>query len=101
MRIVSVFFFIAAGLMVLMALFSLLWGALGIIMVVVFGAFALLMGYAGTWLRDAARQFSHGVAHNEEISLGQGFRALRSFFIMYGIFNILGLLKAVWDAVSV
>ncbi len=96
MRIVSVFFFILAGLMGLMAVISLFGGAMGLIMMIVMGAFAVLMAMAGMWLRDAARQFSQGVLHNEEICLGQGFRALRSFFVMYGIFNILGLIKTLW-----
>ena len=100
MRIVSIFFFLFAGVMGLMALFSLFAGAMGLIMMVVLGGFAVLMAMAGMWLRDAARQFSHGVAHNEEICLGQGFRALRSFFIMYGIFNIIGLIKSIWDATN-
>ena len=100
MRIVSVFFFVFAGLMALMALVSLLGGAMGIIMMFVLGAFAVLMGFAGNWLRDAASHFSQGVATNEEISLGFGFRALRRFFIMYGIFNIIGLLAAVWDVLG-
>lgn len=97
MRIVSVFFFVFCGLMTLGAVISLFGGAMGVIMMILLGAFAVLMGMAGMWLRDAARQFTQGVLHNEEICLGQGFRALRSFFIMYGIFNILGLVKTLWD----
>ncbi|MBW2453514.1 MAG: hypothetical protein JRI68_03340 [Deltaproteobacteria bacterium] len=73
---------------------------MGLIMMILAGGFAVLMAFAGTWLRDAARQFSQGVLHNEEICLGQGFRALRSFFIMYGIFNILGLAKTLWDVAN-
>jgi hypothetical protein len=100
MRIVSIFFYVFAGLMGVMALLSLFGGAMGLVMMILAGGFAVLMVMAGTWLRDAARQFSHGVTHNEEICLGQGFRALRSFFIMYGIFNIIGLVKSIWDATN-
>lgn len=62
-------------------------------------AYAILLFLGATWLRSAAVSFYDGVLSDAEQPLAQGFRKLRLYMILYGIFGILGLLANVAELV--
>jgi len=49
-------------------------------------AYAVLAFLGATWLRRAARHFYEGVMLDHESPLARGFRNLRLYLILYGIF---------------
>jgi hypothetical protein len=58
-------------------------------------ATTVLLFLGGVWLRQSAFHFYDGVLSNAEHALAQGFRKLRLYMILYGIWGILQLLKTV------
>jgi hypothetical protein len=62
-------------------------------------AYAILLFLGATWLRGAAVNFYDGVLSDAEQPLAQGFRKLRLYMILYGIFGILGLLGNVAELI--
>ncbi|MBW2735881.1 MAG: hypothetical protein JRH20_26135 [Deltaproteobacteria bacterium] len=100
MRIVSVFMFIFAGILVLTALFLGLGSGLGNIpnQPIPMGYFAVgILLYSivsllsGIWIRGAAGHFYEGVMSDSPAPLALGFRRLRLYLILYGLVGILGL----------
>ena len=95
----------------LIAVFSLLafimggsMGGLGVrggvklmLMIGLFLVTAVLFAIAATWLRQAALALSHGVLTNEELSLALGFRNLRNYLVLYGIWHVLLLGVTIWQ----
>lgn len=61
--------------------------------------YAALAFLGATWLRRAARHFYEGVMLDHESPLARGFGNLRLYFILYGIFTVLGLAAEVAKAV--
>ena len=61
--------------------------------------YAALAFCGATWLRRAARHFYEGVMRDHESPLALGFRNLRLYLILYGIFTVLGLVAEVVKAV--
>jgi hypothetical protein len=110
MRIVSTFFFIGGALMALGTLFALVGGgaalsrsgglgatggaAVGVGLFVMLATTVLLF-LGGAWLRQSAFHFYDGVLSNAEHALAQGFRKLRLYMILYGVWGILQLIKTV------
>lgn len=106
MRIVSVCQYIATGLLVVAALFmvamiskldsgSLSGNATKITIGISIGAMlliGLLLIVGARWLRRSANQFDEGVLGNEEAPLAAGFRYLRAYLILYGIYGVVNLL---------
>lgn len=107
MRIVSALQYALGALVVVGALFfscrfaalsgrtgaALLGVTLGAMLI--YGTLAFL---GATWLRRAARHFLEGVVRDHESPLARGFRNLRLYFILYGIFTVLGLAAEVVKA---
>ncbi len=54
-------------------------------------AYAVLLFLGATWLRRAAVNFYEGVISDHESPLALGFRNLRLYLILYGIFAVIGL----------
>ncbi|MCC6749338.1 MAG: hypothetical protein IT371_16865 [Deltaproteobacteria bacterium] len=52
---------------------------------------AVLLFLGATWLRRAALHFYDGVLSDAQSPLASGFRHLRLYLIMYGLFGVLGL----------
>lgn len=116
MRIVGVFYYILGALVgvgVLLALISggamLLgvggglgakWGELVVVAVAIFGALAVLLILGAVFLRRAAFHFYDGILSDTESSLARGFRKLRIYLILFGIYGILELVKDVIELVS-
>lgn len=113
MRIVSVFLFVFGGLTGLGALAVVVGGGVGmtrglglmqgglaagggLMLFVVAGLFIL----SGAWLRQSAFHFYDGVLSNAESALAQGFRKLRLFLILYGIYSLLQLAGGIYQAVT-
>jgi hypothetical protein len=63
--------------------------------------YAVLAFLGATWLRRAARYFYEGVVRDHESPLALGFRNLRLYLILYGIFTVLGLVAEVVKAAMV
>jgi len=55
-------------------------------------AYTILLFLGATWLRGAAVNFYDGVLSDAEQPLAHGFRKLRLYMILYGVFGIIGLL---------
>ena len=58
-------------------------------------AYTILLFLGATWLRGAAVSFYDGVLSDAEQPLAHGFRKLRLYMILYGVFGIIGLLANV------
>lgn len=113
MRIVATFFYICGGLLAAVAVISLitgssmmdkasslqqggiLAGSAGVMLIVV-----VLLFLSGAWLRSAAFHFYDGVLSDAESALAQGFRKLRLFLILYGIYALLGLAENIYQLVA-
>jgi hypothetical protein len=65
-------------------------GVVGVAIVLPVLVVMLFLG--AMWLRSAAQHFHDGILSNAEQPLARGFRALRKYLILYGIFGILGML---------
>jgi hypothetical protein len=116
MKIVSTFLYIGAALCAVASLFSLLTGLTSLA-----GPFAIrgeaatagglasgsflvmtvLFGLAATWLRRSATHFYEGVLSNAERPLADGFRNLRLYLILYGLYSILVLALNVAQIVGI
>jgi|GEM_PF-4389342 hypothetical protein len=110
MRIVSVCQYIATGLLVVAGIFmfvllskidtggfagssaSKITIGMSIATILLIGLL-LLMG--ARWLRASANQFDEGVLANEEAPLAGGFRQLRVYLILYGIYGIINLVMTI------
>jgi hypothetical protein len=68
----------------------------GVMMIVV----SVLMFFAATWLRQAAFHFYDGILSNTELALATGFRKLRLYLILYGLYAILGLAGEIYNLVG-
>jgi hypothetical protein len=55
----------------------------------------LLLFFGATWLRQAATHFYDGVLSDAERPLAHGFRKLRLYLILYGIFGVISLVTDV------
>jgi len=109
MRIVSTFFFIFGALLAVFSLIAIVGGgsmlgragssglAGGLFAgSMIFMLFVTVMLFvAGAWLRQSAYHFYDGVLSNAEHALAQGFRKLRLYMILYGVYGILQLINTV------
>ena len=59
-----------------------------------FGLAGALFFMAGTWLREAGNQFARGVGGDDVGTIGAGFRTLRRYLILFGVFEGLQLAAA-------
>lgn len=100
MRAMSTFLYVGMGLMVLGACGMAASGQ-GMFAAVAMLLFVTLIGMSATWLRSAASGFERGILGDDEMTLGQGFRSLRAYLILYGIFSIIGLISNVVEGASV
>ena len=89
MRALSTFFYVALALMVVGTCAVVFGGGIG--EAIIFLVAVALMAMAATWLRSAASGFERGVLGDDEMTLGQGFRSLRAYLMLFGIFSILSL----------
>ncbi len=92
MRGLSTLYYVGLGGIVLLLSCTMLAPAPGAAKGVILGiilAVVLWLGVVATWLRSAAGGFERGVLSDDEITLGQGFRSLRAYLILTGIFSIL------------
>jgi hypothetical protein len=62
---------------------------------IAFVVIGVLVALASSWLRGAADGFERGVSSDDEFTIGQGFRNLRAYLILMGVFSILSLLNTV------
>ena len=76
-------------------------GGAGFIAAIAMLVVVVLIGMAATWLRSAGTDFERGVFSDDEFPIGQGFRSLRAYLIMFGIIGILGLLSNIKTALEV
>jgi len=111
MRIVSTFFFVFGALLAVFSLIALIGGGAalsrggggayggGILAgsVVVMILITVMLFFAGAWLRQSAYHFYDGVLSNAEFALAQGFRKLRLYMILYGIYGILQPINTIWQ----
>lgn len=58
-------------------------------------AYTVLLVLGATWLKRAALNFYEGVISDHESPLALGFRNLRLYLILYGIFSVIGLVSQV------
>lgn len=101
MRGLSIFFYIGIGLVSIVSC-----GAMATVGFGNSGASAAIIGVAiGTavliaatvFLREAASGFERGVYSDDEMTLGAGFRSLRIYLIIFGVFGILSMLSTLWE----
>jgi hypothetical protein len=100
MRGLSIVLYLLVGLVMLGSFGLLMTADMPGLLLAIFAAFGALLGAAATWLRGAAEGFERGVASDDEMTLGQGFRNLRAYLILTGIFSVLSLLSAVYEAIG-
>jgi hypothetical protein len=111
MRIVAVSEWVAAGLLVVGGLIALSLvsrlGSLdsvaprsGSLMLGAVFVMALLFVVGGVWLRQAAAHFHDGVLADAERPLADGFRKLRLYLILYGVYAIVGLATQIYQLVG-
>lgn len=101
MRALSIFYYVGMSLFLLAGgCTAASLGASGVPVLVGMVIASVLIGATARWLRSAATGFERGVIGDDEITLGQGFRSLRAYLIMFGIFGIIGLLGQIWEAVK-
>lgn len=98
MRGMSLLLYIGVGFLVLGSCGVMVAGegnpaAIG--MMIAFALIGVLVGLASSWLRGAADGFERGVSSDDEMTIGQGFRNLRAYLILMGVFSILSLLNTV------
>jgi len=67
----------------------------GIIVVVVLVAYVVLFMLGAQWLRKSCIAFYEGVEESSETGLAAGFRKLRLYLVLYGVFTVLGLVGSV------
>ena len=98
MRAMALLLYLGAGLLSLGAALTcstrttmLLPSVIAAFIIVIIG-----LGVAGTWLRSAASGFERGVVNGDEVPIGQGFRALRAYLVLFGIVGILGVLSQLY-----
>jgi hypothetical protein len=105
MRIVSTMQYVGGALLIVLLLLLLAFGSrimsdsgMGSTVALSGGilfAYSLLLFFGATWLRQAATHFYDGVLSDAEQPLAQGFRKLRLYMILYGVFGVLGLLAKI------
>ncbi len=105
MRGLSIFYFLALGLMALGSVITCGQGGMpgagrGIIGFAMIVAIVLI-GAAASWLRSAAQDFERGVFSDDEMPIGQGFRHLRAYLIMFGVFGIISLAAQIYQVAQV
>jgi hypothetical protein len=71
-------------------------GLMGLALAVV----AALLWIGGSLLRDAGAAFERGVGADDEMTIGQGFRRLRTYLVLVGVLAILGLLQSLFEAAN-
>ncbi len=59
-----------------------------------------LIALAASWLSSAGSDFERGVISDDEFPIGQGFRSLRNYLILFGVLGILTLLSAISNALE-
>lgn len=62
--------------------------------------YALILVLGGAWLKKSCVAFYDGIMQNAETGLALGFRKLRLYFILYGVFNLIGLAGTVLKLVG-
>lgn len=104
MRGLSTFYYVGLGLLALglsCMMIAPAPGSLKGIMAVTFLLMVLGLGALATWLRSAASGFERGVYSDDEMTLGQGFRSLRAYLILMGVFSIITLGSTIFQASQV
>lgn len=92
MRIVSMIYFLGAGLFALAGLVALFIGeSFALVPVVIFMTVALCLGFAGGCLGSSGAAFERGILSGDPTTLGRGFRHLRAFFLLFGTLGVLYL----------
>jgi hypothetical protein len=97
MRGLGVIYFVGAAFVAVFSLFAI--GMIGPFAVVGWVGVALL-GAGGWLLREAGGAFARGVRSDDELTIGQGFGRLRSYFLLIGVFTLLGLAGTLFNAVG-
>jgi len=102
MRGLSIFYYLGVGLLALGSCGVVATGAggVGFPMLIALLLAAVLIGLAASWLRGAASGFERGVFSDDEFTIGQGFRSLRAYLILFGIFGILNLMGQIYQAID-
>jgi hypothetical protein len=104
MRIVSTMQYVGGAMLIVLLLLLLAFGGkmmrLGMGSTIMLSGsilflYTLLLFFGATWLRQAASHFYDGVLSDAEQPLAQGFRKLRLYMILYGVFGVLGLLAKI------
>jgi hypothetical protein len=95
-RVASIQFGMGVMIVVLAALIAALAGShmAGpemLIVLGIMGVYALILLLGGAWLKKSCVAFYDGIMQNAESGLALGFRKLRLYFILYGVFNLVGL----------
>ncbi|MCA9688888.1 MAG: hypothetical protein R3A51_18040 [Nannocystaceae bacterium] len=107
MRTLSIIYYIGLALMLVATCGAVAtassagMGGAGFIAAIAMLVVVVLIGMAATWLRSAGTDFERGVFSDDEFPIGQGFRSLRAYLIMFGIIGILGLLSNIKTALEV
>jgi hypothetical protein len=104
MRALSLFLYLGAAL-VLFGSCAVTFGSgritAGLLPFVLLFAVAAILVCSATWLRSAGSDFERGVLGDDEAPIGQGFRNLRAYLILFGIIGILQLCWQIYLAVAV
>ncbi len=106
MRGLSIVYYIGAAGMLLSTCSTLAsvgntrFGGLAMFMTVVMVVVVGLIGLAASWLSSAGSDFERGVISDDEFPIGQGFRSLRNYLILFGVFGILILLSTISKALE-
>ncbi len=88
MRAMALMFYLGAGMLCLGVALTFASEVFPPVILIVMSAMIIGLGVAGTWLRSAASGFERGVMSDDEFPIGQGFRALRAYLILFGIVGI-------------
>jgi len=90
MRVLSTVYYIGLALAFLFSVYALFTGQELLGVIVTFGVVAFAI--ATSALRNAGAEFERGVLGDDEFRLGNGFRQLRTYFVVLGIVSILQIL---------
>lgn len=106
MRALAIVYYIAIGMMVLGTCSTLAtvgstpMAGMAIVIAVAVLIVCVLFGFAASWLTSAGADFERGVISDDEFPIGQGFRSLRNYLILFGVLGILGLLSTISKALE-
>lgn len=100
MRGMAIILYVVVGLVMLGSFGLLMTADMPVLLLAIMAGFGALMGAAATWLRGAADGFERGVASDDEMTIGQGFRNLRTYLVLVGIFSVLSLVNTVYQVIG-